>query len=136
MKKFIFELMLYIFCFVFVDLFFVAVNLPEDPLYLLLTLFTVGLGMILSKKILVFLTVKVVFLTRLLSIFLILFGVIYALEYFLPGFQVETIMVKEAELSWISLKSFEFDKISVIALVSFCTALLSSLIKLLDEPKS
>lgn len=133
MKKWLYEILMYIFCFVFINLFFISLELPVDIYYLLITLFLVGFGMFFSKHLLVFLTVKVVFLTRLVAMFLILFVVFYALEMFVPGFIISEMVVQEADLSWVSLKSFEFDKISVIALLSFFTALLSSLVKLLEE---
>jgi hypothetical protein len=133
MKKWFFEIILYIFSFVFVSTVFQPLKLPEDVGYLILTLVFVGLSMMLSKSLLVFLTVKVVFFTRLFAIFLILFMVFYVLEMFVPGFQIGTMSLQEADLGWLSLKSFEFDKMSVIAVLSFSTALLASLVKLLDE---
>jgi len=133
MKKWLFEIILYIFSFVFVSAVFQPLKLPEDVAYLALILVFVGLSMMLSKSLLVFLTVKVVFLTRLIAIFLILFFAFYILEMFVPGFYIESMTLQETDLGWLSLKSFEFDKMSVMAILSFCTALLASLVKLLDE---
>ena len=133
MKKGLFDIILYIFSFVFVMLFFPSVQLPSDPIYLFATLILVGAGVALSKHVLVFLTVKVVFLTRLLAITLILFGVFFALETFLPGFLVDKLVFQETDLGWLSLKSFEFDKIGTMVLLSFSTAFVSSLVKLLQE---
>lgn len=133
MKKGVFDLVLYIFSFVFVLLFFSNVKLPEDIVYLASTLLVVGLGVVLAKPILNFLTVKVVFLTRLVAVTLILLGVFYALETFMPGFFVENLVFQETDWGWLSLKSFEFDKIGGMVLLSFVTALVSSLVKLLQE---
>ena len=133
MKNWIFEFILYIFSFAFVDLVFDSLVLPEDSVYLFLTILVVGLAMMLAKPMLTFLTVKVTFLTRLLAIFLLIFAVFYLLELFVPGFQIELMVVPEVEYSWVSIKSFEFDKITVMALLSFLIAFLSSLVKFLDE---
>ncbi len=133
MKKVIFDLILYVFSFVFVLLFFSSLSLPSDPVYLVSALLVVGIGVSLSKHILTFLTVKVVFLTRLIAVTLILFGVFFALETFLPGFLVEKLVFEETDLGWLSLKSFEFDRIGVMVLISFFTAFVSSLVKLLQE---
>ncbi len=133
MKKGLFDLVLYIFSFVFVMLFFPSVQLPSDLIYLFSVLILVGVSIVLSKPLLVFLTVKVVFLTRLLAITLILFGVFFALETFLPGFLVDNLVFQETDLGWLSLKSFEFDKIGTMVLLSLSTAFVSSLVKLLQE---
>ncbi len=133
MRKGLFDLILYIFSFVFVLLFFPSVKLPSESAYLFLSLIIVGLGIMFSKSLLVFLTVKVVFLTRFLAITLILFGIVFALETFLPGFFVEKLVLEETDLGLLSLKSFEFDKIGVVVLLSLSTALVSSLVKLLQE---
>jgi len=133
MKKGLFDLILYIFSFVFVMLFFHSVQLPSDLIYLSSVLILVGAGIALSKPLLTFLTVKVVFLTRLLAITLILFGVFLALETFLPGFLVDNLVFQETDWGWISLKSFEFDKIGTMVLLSFSTAFVSSVVKLLQE---
>jgi hypothetical protein len=133
MRKGLFDLILYIFSFVFVLLFFPSVKLPSESAYLFLSLIIVGLGIMFSKSLLVFLTVKVVFLTRFLAITLILFGIVFALETFLPGLFVEKLVLEETDLGLLSLKSFEFDKIGVVVLLSLSTALVSSLVKLLQE---
>ncbi len=133
MKKGFFDLVLYTFSFVFVMLFFPSVKLPEDSIYLFSVLFFVGLGMVLAKPLLTFLTVKVVFLTRLVAVTLILLGVFFALETFIPGFLVDNMIFQETDWGWLSLKSFEFDKIGVMVLLSFSTAFVSSIVKLLQE---
>jgi hypothetical protein len=133
MKKGIFDLVLYTLSFVFVLLFFPSVKLPPDSIYLMTFLFVVGLGVLLSKPLLTFLTVKVVFLTRLIAITLILFGLFFALETFLPGFLIENMVFQETDWGWLSLKSFEFDKIGVMVLLSLSTAFVSSVVKLLQE---
>jgi len=133
MKKGLFDLILYIFSFVFVMLFFPSVKLPSDVAYLSSALILIGLGVMLSKPLLTFLTVKAVFLTRLIAVTLILFGVIFALETFLPGFFVEKLVFTETDLGFLSLKSFEFDKIGTIVMLSFLTAFVSSIVKLLQE---
>ncbi len=133
MKKGLFDLILYIFSFVFVMMFFPSVKLPSDLLYSVVVFLAVGIGIMLSKPLLNFLTVKGVFLTRLIAVTLILFGVFFVLETFLPGFLIERLVFKETDLGWLSLKSFEFDKIGVMVLVSFFTAFVSSVVKLLQE---
>jgi hypothetical protein len=133
MKKGIFDLVLYTLSFVFVLLFFPSVNLPPDSIYLMTFLFLVGFGVLLSKPLLTFLTVRVVFLTRLIAITLILFGLFFALETFLPGFLIENMVFQETDWGWLSLKSFEFDKIGVMVLLSLSTAFVSSVVKLLQE---
>jgi hypothetical protein len=133
MKKGLFDLILYMFTFVFVMMFFPSVKLPTDSVYLFSALLLVGIGIMFSKYLLTFLTVKVVFLTRLIAITLILFGVIFALETFLPGFVVDKLVFSETDLGFLSLKTFEFDKIGVVVLLSFCTAFVSSIVKLLQE---
>ncbi len=133
MKKGLFDLILYVFSFVFVMLFFTSVKLPTDTIYLASSLLFIGVGVMLTKPLLTFLTVKAVFLTRLLATTLVLFGVIFALETFVPGFLIERLVFKETDLGLLSLKSFEFDKIGVVVLLSLCTAFVSSLVKLLQE---
>jgi hypothetical protein len=133
MKKGLSDLILYIFSFVFVLLFVPAVKLPGDFLYLVLVLLVVGFGVLLAKPLLTFLTVKVVFLTRFVAITLIILGALFALETFVPGFLIEKLFFAGTDLSWLSLKSFEFDKIGVMVLVSLSTALVSSIVKLLQE---
>jgi len=114
-------------------MFFPSVKLPSDLLYSVVVFLAVGIGIMLSKPLLNFLTVKGVFLTRLIAVTLILFGVFFVLETFLPGFLIERLVFKETDLGWLSLKSFEFDKIGVMVLVSFFTAFVSSVVKLLQE---
>lgn len=133
MKKGLFDLILYVFSFVFVMMFFPSIKLPSDFLYSVVVFLAVGIGIMVSKPLLNFLTVKGVFLTRLIAVTLILFGVFFVLETFLPGFLVEKLVFKETDLGWLSLKSFEFDKIGVMVLVSFFTAFVSSVVKLLQE---
>lgn len=133
MKKGLFDLILYVFSFVFVMMFFPSIKLPSDFLYSVVVFLAVGIGIMVSKPLLNFLTVKGVFLTRLIAVTLILFGVFFVLETFLPGFLVEKLVFKETDLGWLSLKSFEFDKIGVMVLVSFFTAFVSSVVKLLKE---
>jgi hypothetical protein len=55
------------------------------------------------------------------------------LQIFLPGFLVGNMIFEETEWGFLSLKAFEFDKIGVMALLSFFTAFVSSLVKLLQE---
>ncbi|GEM_PF-2610191 len=133
MKKTIYEFIIYVFCFSFVGLFFQALDLPDEIIPLALVLLIVGFGMVFSKHLLKFLTVKVVFLTRLLAVFLIVFGIFYIFYMFLPGFDIDPIVVQEVNWDWVSIKEFEFDKISSIAVLAFVVALLSSLVKLLEE---
>ncbi len=133
MKKGFFDLVLYTFSFVFVLLFFESVSLPSDPLYLFSSLIVIGLGIVFSKPLLNFLTVKVVFLTRLIAMTLISLVVFFLLETFVPGFFIENMVLKETEFGFLSLKSFEFDKIGVMVLLSLSTAFVSSLVKFLQE---
>lgn len=133
MRKTVYEFIVYVGCFSLLSLFFFAVDLPDEVVPLLLVLIAVGVGLVFAKYLLEFLTVKVVFLTRLLAMGLILFGIFYIFYMFLPGFDISSILVSETDWGWVSIKEFEFDKISSMALLSFCTALLSSLVKLLEE---
>lgn len=90
--------------------------------------------MIFSKPILIFLTVKVVFITRMIAIILLVMGTLYVLDTFIPGFYVTNFIFKGYDLSIVSLKSFEFDKIGTMALLSVFTGFVSSFVKLLQTP--
>ncbi len=88
MKKTIYSILLYILAFSFSMSFFNGVSLPNEPLYWLGTVIIFAAVVLLHRPVLKFMTVKINFVTFLLSAFLLSIGVFYALELIMPEFLI------------------------------------------------
>lgn len=137
MKKFFFSLFLNIVIFIAVESTFVGFELPSDFMYLVMSLVALSLAVMLHRPVLKFLTVKINFLTYLVTVFLLVGGTLYGLELFVPSLYINSSSFEAVNLQVITINAFEVSQIGTligVALVSsFISALLESLKKGGDE---
>ncbi|HRI06025.1 MAG TPA: hypothetical protein PLV59_03730 [Candidatus Dojkabacteria bacterium] len=137
MKKFFFSLFLNIVIFIAVESIFVGFELPSDFMYLVMSLVALSLAVMLHRPVLKFLTVKINFLTYLVTVFLLVGGTLYGLELFVPSLYINSSSFEAVNLQVITINAFEVSQIGTligVALVSsFISALLESLKKGGDE---
>ncbi len=137
MKKFFFSLFLNIIIFIAVSNTFEGFQLPSDFMYLVGTLIALSFAIMLHRPVLKFLTVKINFLTYFVTAFVIVAGVLYALELFVPTLYINSSAFDEVNLQIITINAFQVSQfgtlIGVSLVASFLSALLESLKKSSDD---
>jgi len=115
------------------SLFNQAFQLPESFLYLFLTLFAGGIGLLLACPVLNFLTVKCNFITFLLMGTLILIGVLFLMNLVMVGFTVNEFQFTGLKLGNIQINEFKVIPLVSISVASFLASLLTAIYKELDR---
>ncbi|MBI2356445.1 phage holin family protein [Candidatus Dojkabacteria bacterium] len=133
MKKFFFSLFLNIVIFIAVSNVFDGFSLPTDFMYLLGSLLILSFAVMLHRPVLKFLTVKINFLTYLLTVFLLVGGALYALELFVPSLYINSSAFKEVNLQVITINAFKVSQIGTLLGVAFVSSFVSALLESLKR---
>jgi hypothetical protein len=131
MKKTVYSILLYILAFTFSMSFFSGVQLPSEPLYWLATVVIFAVVVLLHRPVLRFLTVKINFVTFLLSASLLSIGAFYALELVMPGFFIGVSSFDGISTGTVTINSFELTKVVTIVASSFVYGMVCSLMETL-----
>jgi uncharacterized membrane protein YvlD (DUF360 family) len=107
--------------------------MPIIPLYFVATLFVLSIGVMLTKPLLNFLTIKINFLTYFLMSTLILTGITFLLRIFMTGFLVETSEFSGVYMDFLQINSFEISPIFTIILFAVLSGFVSTLFYVLDK---
>ena len=107
--------------------------MPEIPIYLILTLIILSIGIMLTVPLLKFLTIKVNFLTHILMSTLITIGMVFLLKVFMTGFFVESSQFNGMNVDFLQVNGFELTPIFTIILFSFVSCFISSVFYIMDK---
>lgn len=129
MRKTVYSILLYILVFSFTMSFFNGVSLPVDPIYWVATAITFAAVVMLHRPVLRFLTVKINFVTFLLSASLLSIGAFYILELFMPEFMVEASTFSGFNAGTVTVSAFEFTRLTTIIVSSLVFAALCALME-------
>lgn len=133
MKKFFYSLFLSILIFITVDHSFSGLTLPTDILYRWGTLLALSFGVMLHKPILKFLTVKINFLTYFVTVFLLIAGVIYGLEIFIPNLYIESSSFEGFDMQVLTINAFNVSAFGTLLGFSMVSAIISGVLEFLKR---
>ncbi|KKR06152.1 MAG: hypothetical protein UT34_C0001G0192 [candidate division WS6 bacterium GW2011_GWF2_39_15] len=133
MKKFFFSLFLNMVIFVAISNLFDGFRLPGDFGYYMISLFGLSLAIMLHRPLLKFLTVKINFITYLLSGFLLVAGALYAMELFIPSLYLNASSFNEVNLQVITINAFTVSQFGTLIGVALAGASLSALLETLKK---
>src|SRR5690606_37759865 len=108
---------------------FNGVKLPEDIFYLGAAYVGLSLGLMLHGNLLTFLTVKNVFITRFITMFIVVGLVMTLFDLVMPGFVVTGFEINGLSSGLISIQQYTADKYATIALISVMAAMIASLLE-------
>lgn len=128
MKKFFYSLFLNIVIFIAVASGFEGLSFPKDFMYGVVTLLALSFGVMLYRPILKFLTVKVNFLTYFITAFLLISGVMYGLELFIPELYINSSSFKEVNLQLITINAFTVSQVGTLLGFSMVSAFISGML--------
>jgi hypothetical protein len=132
-SKVVYQLVIGFLVFSFVAAFFGVVTLPDDPFYLLAAYFAFSLAILLHENILTFLTVKKVFLTRMITVAILTSFVLIFFELTVPGFKIGPYTIDPQRLEFITIESYEVSKYVTIALMGALSGFIIALLHWLDK---
>lgn len=101
--------------------------MPEIELYYVATLLVLSMGVMITKPLLKFLTIKVNFLTYFLMSSILLVGIFFLLEIFMTGFFIETVIFEGINLDFLQINGFEVIPVITILLISVLSSFLSTI---------
>lgn len=112
---------------------FNGVTLPEDMFYLVAAYGGLSLALMLHSNMLTFLTVRKVFITKLMSMFIILGLFLIFFDMVMPGFVVTGFEIKSFSSGFLTIEQYTVDKYATIALISVTAAAIASALDYLKE---
>jgi uncharacterized membrane protein YvlD (DUF360 family) len=127
------NLLLLLLIFFFTTTIFTGIVMPIISLYFIATLVVLSIGIMLTRPLLGFLTIKVNFLTYLLMSSIITVGITFLLRIFMTGFFVENSYFNGASFDFLEINSFELNPILTIVLFGVVSAFISTLFYVLDK---
>jgi len=107
--------------------------MPSIPIYLILTLVILSTGIMLTKPLLKFLTIKTNFLTYILMSTLITIGIVFLLKIFMTGFFVESSQFTGISADFLQVNGFELSPIFTIVVFSCVSCFISSTFYIMDK---
>jgi uncharacterized membrane protein YvlD (DUF360 family) len=133
MGNYIKNLLLFLLIFFFTTDVFTGIVMPTIPLYFILTLLVLSIGIMLVKPLLNFLTIKVNFLTFFLMTTLITIGITFLLRIFMTGFFVESSEFAGVYWDFLQINGFEISPIFTIILFAILSGFVSTLFYVLNK---
>ena len=133
MVSYLKNLFILLLIFFFSTTIFDGIIMPEIPIYLILTLIILSIGIMLTVPLLKFLTIKVNFLTHILMSTLITIGMVFLLKVFMTGFFVESSQFNGMNVDFLQVNGFELTPIFTIILFSFVSCFISSVFYIMDK---
>lgn len=112
---------------------FKAFQYPSDPIYFLAAGVIFSTGIILHKQLLGFLTVKEVFITRFITISLLVGVVMFILQTVLPGFVISGINFAATNAGFITFNGLTLNPILSICVIALFDGLVASLMYSLNK---
>lgn len=133
MSRVLHRLIQYMLAGYFVLTLFNGISLPSNYIYLFSTFFIFSLAIFSSSLILNFLTIRENFITSLLMSSLLIIGVFFAMEAFMPGFTLEVYTFEGIETGNFVIHSFEVSKVINIVAGSMTYSFVTSILNVLDK---
>jgi len=130
---FLYNLIRFTLLFGFNTVLFKSFSLPVDVTYFLGATILFTITIILHKQILIFLTVRAVFLTRFIIISLLLAIIFFVMESILPGFTINSFTMKKFSLGIVEITSTEIPKYLALGLIATFDGLIASLMYTLNK---
>jgi hypothetical protein len=129
----LYKLLVNVLILAFVTTMFDVVTFPEDAFYLYAIYLIYAIGIMIHDNILTFLTVKKVFLTRLLATAIIISLIFFFFEFTFPGFSIGRYTLDPQKFEFITIESFTLGKYVTIVLLATASGFVSSLLIWLQE---
>jgi uncharacterized membrane protein YvlD (DUF360 family) len=127
------NLLLLLLIFFFSTTLFTGIVMPQITVYFFATLVVLSIGIMLTKPLLTFLTIKVNFITYFLMGSLITVGITFLLRIFMTGFFVESSYFSGASFDFLEINSFDINPILTIIIFGIVSAFISTLFYALDK---
>lgn len=133
MKSFLNALLIAVMSFGFSVFMLDTVSQPTDIFYLVISLFLVGLAIVVHDNILTFLTIKKVFITRALTIGIVLSLGLYLMHWSFPGFEILEYTLNPKTIRFITIEQYPLGLYGTIALTAGYTGFMYSLLIWMKE---
>ena len=125
-RDFVYNLLRFTLLFGFNTVVFSSFIVPKDLSYFISAAILFSIAIYLHKQLLSFLTVKAAFLTRVITITILVGVVFFIMETILPGFAVNAWNMKAISLGVIEIAPMEFGKYVTMVLIAFFDALFAA----------
>lgn len=133
MVSYLKNLFILILIFFFSTTIFSGIVMPTITIYFILTLIILSMGIMLTKPLLKFLTIKINFLTYILMSTLITIGILFLLKIFMTGFFVESSQFLGINADFLQVNGFEMSPILTIIIFALVSCFISSVFYLMDK---
>lgn len=117
----------------FVSTLFGVIQFPIDIIYLIAVYLLFAVIILFHENLLTFLTVRKVFLTRLLSITIIASLLFLFYELTMPGFIIGPYTLDPQRYEFVTIESYTLNKYATIVLLGFFAGLVSSTLTWLEK---
>ena len=133
MKNYFKNLFVLLLIFFFTSTVFEGIQMPDITIYAILTLIILATGIMITKPLLKFLTIKTNFLTHILMSSLITIGIVFLLKIFMTGFTVVSTQFSGINIGFLQINDFELSPVLTIIVFSVVSCFMSSIFYLIDE---
>ena len=133
MKNYFKNLFVLLLIFFFTSTVFEGIQMPNITIYAILTLIILATGIMITKPLLKFLTIKTNFLTHILMSSLITIGIVFLLKIFMTGFTVVSTQFSGINIGFLQINDFELSPVLTIIVFSVVSCFMSSIFYLIDE---
>ena len=133
MRNYLKNLFVLLLIFFFTSTVFEGIQMPDITIYAILTLIILATGIMITKPLLKFLTIKTNFLTHILMSSLITIGIVFLLKIFMTGFTVVSTQFSGINIGFLQINDFELSPVLTIIVFSVVSCFMSSIFYLIDE---
>ena len=133
MRNYLKNLFVLLLIFFFTSTVFEGIQMPNITIYAILTLIILATGIMITKPLLKFLTIKTNFLTHILMSSLITIGIVFLLKIFMTGFTVVSTQFSGINIGFLQINDFELSPVLTIIVFSVVSCFMSSIFYLIDE---
>lgn len=133
MKKFLYNYIIIVLAINAVALSFDGITLPKDLIYWFITMTAFAVAVMMHKPLLKFLTVKINFLTYLLSASVILFGVMVGLSFIMPEYYISSTTIEGLTFGVLTIEPFVMSTYVSVAFASLISVLIVVIIDSLNK---
>ena len=133
MRNYFKNLFVLLLIFFFTSTVFEGIQMPNITIYAILTLIILATGIMITKPLLKFLTIKTNFLTHILMSSLITIGIVFLLKIFMTGFAVVSTQFSGINIGFLQISDFELSPVLTIIVFSVVSCFMSSIFYLIDE---
>ncbi|GAB4158765.1 MAG: hypothetical protein Fur003_2540 [Candidatus Dojkabacteria bacterium] len=110
-----------------------SLALPKDLGYFLAVAFLFSLAIVLHEQVLDFMTIRKVFITRMIVIAVLVAIVVYIMDFIVPGFTVGNTALSTNTIGIIAIQAQNISKYGTIALIALTTGLLAAIFEQLKK---